>query len=79
MVSIERAERIVARLTVEDKGKLRRCIDECLFAAIKFDETGKPEYFVKMKNSMERFIETLKLLETEAKKLLFYPFFFYGA
>ncbi|MEM2969340.1 MAG: hypothetical protein QXR63_00210 [Candidatus Bathyarchaeia archaeon] len=61
----ERTERLVARLTKEEKSKLRQCIDECLFAAIKFDETGKPEYFAKMKNAMKEFMKTLKTLEKE--------------
>jgi hypothetical protein len=65
MSSIEKAERIVARLTAEDKRKLRNYIDECLLAAIKFDETWKPEHFIKMKNSMERFLGTLDRLEKE--------------
>jgi len=66
MGSVEKAERVVARLTEEDKYKLRRRIDECLLAAIKFDETRKAEYFVKMKDSLEMFMETLERLEREA-------------
>ncbi|MEM3565928.1 MAG: hypothetical protein QXK18_03530 [Candidatus Bathyarchaeia archaeon] len=62
---LEKAESVVARLTEEDRIKLRRLIDECLLAAINFDETGKPEYFVKMKNSMEKFMEVLEQLENE--------------
>jgi hypothetical protein len=63
---MERAERVVARLTVEDMIELRQGIDECLFAAIKFDETGKTEYFVKMKNSCQTFLQILYELEKEA-------------
>jgi hypothetical protein len=51
------------------QGKLRRFIDGCLIAIIKFDETRKPEYFVKMKNSMERFVKTLEQLERESNSL----------
>jgi hypothetical protein len=66
MSSIKRAECIVAKLTAKDRRKLRRFIDGCLIAIIKFDETRKPEYFVKMKNSMERFMKTLEQLEKES-------------
>ncbi|MEM3573675.1 MAG: hypothetical protein QXJ62_05550 [Nitrososphaeria archaeon] len=63
---LEKAEKVVTRLSDEDRVKLRQFIDECLSAAIKFDQTGKPEYFVKMKGSIEKFMETLKQLEKEA-------------
>ncbi|MEM2130121.1 MAG: hypothetical protein QXZ70_05945 [Candidatus Bathyarchaeia archaeon] len=63
---LEKAENVVTRLSEEDRIKLRQFIDECLSAAIKFDETGKPEYFVKMKCSIEKFMETLEQLEKEA-------------
>ncbi|MEM3458970.1 MAG: hypothetical protein QXN36_00055 [Candidatus Bathyarchaeia archaeon] len=62
-----KAENVVARLTREDRIKLRQLIDECLSAAINFDETGKPEYFVKMKDSVEGFMKTLKQLEKEPR------------
>lgn len=63
---LEKAENVVARLTEEDRIKLRQLIDECLSAAIKFDETGKPEHFVEMKSSMERFMKTLEQMEEES-------------
>lgn len=62
---LERAERVVAKLTEEDRCKLRQCIDECLSVAIMFDETGKPEYFAIMKNAIEEFMKTLRVLEKE--------------
>ncbi|MCS7114722.1 MAG: hypothetical protein RMJ15_01140 [Nitrososphaerota archaeon] len=62
---LERAERAVAKLTEEDRYKLRQCIDECLCAAIMFDENGKLEYFVRMKNAMKGFMKTLRMLEKE--------------
>jgi len=62
---LKRAERAVARLTEEDRCKLRQCIDECLCAAMLFDETGKMEYFAMMKNAMEEFVKTLRVLEKE--------------
>jgi hypothetical protein len=65
MKNIEKAERAIARLTAEDKRKLRNYIDECLLAAIKFDETWKLEHFIKLKNSMEKFLGTLDRLEKE--------------
>lgn len=63
---LEKAERVVARMTAEDRYKLRLYIDDCLSAAIKFDETRKPGYFVKMKDSMKKFLETLEQLEGKA-------------
>ncbi|MEM3827959.1 MAG: hypothetical protein QXP36_01910 [Conexivisphaerales archaeon] len=63
MDEIEKAQHIIAKLTEENRIKLRQCIDECLSAAIKFNETGKPDYFVKMKSSLEKFMETLEQLE----------------
>jgi len=63
---LEKAESVVARLTEEDRCKLSQLIDECLSAAIKFDETGKPEYFVKLKGSIDKFMGTLEQLEKEA-------------
>lgn len=65
MDALKRAERAVAKLTEENRCKLRNCIDECLCAAILFDETGKLEYLAKMKNAMKEFINTLRLLEKE--------------
>lgn len=62
---LERTERVVEKLTEADRIKLRRCIDECLSAALMFDETGEPEYFAMMRNAMEEFMETLRLLEKD--------------
>ena len=62
---LEKAENLVARLTKEDRIKLRQLADKCLAAAIKFNETGKPEYFVKMKGSIKKLTETLEQLERE--------------
>jgi len=65
MSSIEKAKRIVAGLTAEYRRKLRHHVDECLRAAIKFDETRRSEYFVEMKSSIKKFMETLEQLEKE--------------
>jgi|YelNatPaOPRAMG01_1025707.scaffolds.fasta_scaffold33673_3 hypothetical protein len=65
MKNIEKAERVIARLNAKDKRKLRYYIDECLLAAIKFDETRAPEHLIKMKSSMEKFLGTLDRLEKE--------------
>ena len=65
MSSIEKAKRIVARLTAEYRRKLRHHVDECLMVAIKFDENRRSEYFVEMKSSIKKFMETLEQLEKE--------------
>jgi hypothetical protein len=63
---LKKARRLVAKLTEEDRIKLRLCsIDECLSAAIMFEEAGKAKHFAKMKNTMENFVKTLRLLEKE--------------
>jgi hypothetical protein len=62
---LKKARRVVAKLTKEDRIKLRLCIDECLSAAIMFEEAGKAKHFAKMKNTMENFVKTLRLLEKE--------------
>lgn len=62
---LKRAERAAEKLAEADRNKLRRCIDERLSAAIMFDETRKLEYFARMKNIMEEFMETLRLLEKD--------------
>jgi len=66
MKDIKKAERVTARLTAEDMRKLRNYIDECLLAAIKFNKTRKAIHFIKMKNSMQKFLGTLDMLEKEA-------------
>ncbi|MEM3700200.1 MAG: hypothetical protein QXL57_04975 [Candidatus Bathyarchaeia archaeon] len=62
----EHAEKVVKKLTKENMEHLRRQIDECLKMAIKFDETGKAKYFVKMKNSCQTFLQMLNELEKKA-------------
>jgi len=52
-------ESVVVRLNEGDRIKLRRFIDEYLSTATKFDKTGKPEYFVKMNGSLEKFMKHL--------------------
>jgi len=52
----ERAEKVVKKLTKEDRERLRTQIDNCLLMAIKFDETGKAEYYAKMKNYCQTFL-----------------------
>ena len=65
MDALERAKRVIAKLTDEDRIKLRQCVDKCLSAAIMFNKTRKAEYFTKMKDIMENFMKTLELLEKE--------------
>jgi hypothetical protein len=62
----EQAEKVVKKLTKEDKKRLRRQIDHCLLMAIKFNETGKAEYYVKMKNYCQTFLQILDELEKKA-------------
>jgi len=66
MDSITTARRVVAKLTAEDLKKLGRYVDDCLLAAIRFDETQKPEHFIQMKRSIEAFFETIDTWEKRA-------------
>lgn len=75
MVSMEKAGRLVARLTVDDRVKLRQCIDECLSAAIKFDETGKPEYFVINEEFYRRVHENIRAIRKGVKSFIKYLLF----
>jgi len=59
----EDAEKIIKKLTKEDRRRLRNHIDDCLLMAIKFDETGKAEYYVKMKNYCQTFLQMLDELK----------------
>ncbi|MEM3697746.1 MAG: hypothetical protein QXQ94_09665 [Candidatus Bathyarchaeia archaeon] len=73
---LEKAKSVVARLTEEYRIKLRQLIDECLSAATNFDETGKPEYFVKMKGSMRSLWKRWSGWRRKPRKGgLFYPCF----
>jgi len=56
---LERVEKVVKNLTKEDKECLRRQIYNCLLMAIKFDETGKAEYYVKMNDCCKTFLQML--------------------
>jgi len=57
---MEEVERVVKKLTKEEKDRLMRELDHCVLMANKFYETGKPEYYVRMEATCEKFLETLK-------------------
>jgi predicted glycoside hydrolase/deacetylase ChbG (UPF0249 family) len=64
--TFEQVEKVVKKLTKEDKGRLRHQINNCLSMAIKFNETGEAEYYAKMKNSCQTFLQMLDELEKKA-------------
>ena len=57
---LEEVERVVKKLTEEEKNRLMHELDHCVLMANKFYETGKPEYYVRMETACETFLETLK-------------------
>ena len=61
----EEMERVVAKLTKKDIDRLTHDLDHCLLMANKFYETKKPEYYVRMEASCEKFLETLKALRSK--------------
>jgi len=62
----EQAEKVVKKLTKKDKERLRHQLDNCLIMANKFDETGKAEYYAKMKNYCQTFLQMLDELEKKS-------------
>jgi hypothetical protein len=64
----EDIQKVVEKLSREDRRKLLHDLDHCLLMANKFEETGKPEYYVRMKSACETFLETLNKLEEKAGK-----------
>jgi len=52
--SLDKAKRIVEKLTDEDFKRLRQCLDKCMAMAVEFCESGKSEYYVKMKEHCEQ-------------------------
>jgi hypothetical protein len=63
----EEIQKVVKRLSREDR-KLLHDLDHCSLMTNKFEETGKPEYYVRMKSACETFLETLNKLEEKASK-----------
>ena len=62
---LEEMERVVAKMTKKDIDRLMHDLDHCLLMANKFYETKKPEYYVRMEASCEKFLETLKALRSK--------------
>jgi len=63
---LERVEKVVSKLSRKDREALLHDLDHCLLMANKFEETGKPEYFVIMKTACKTFLEKLEELEAKA-------------
>jgi hypothetical protein len=61
-------QKVVEGLSRDDRKKLLHDLDHCLLMANKFEETGKPEYYVRMKSACETFLEALNKLEEKAGK-----------
>ncbi len=57
---IEEVERIVGKLSDKDVEDLMHSLDHCLLMANKFYETRKPEYYVRMEATCQKFMEQLK-------------------
>jgi len=68
MARLEDIQKIVEKLSKEDRKELLHSFDRCLLMVNKFEETGKPEYYVRMKSACETFLETLDKLEERAEK-----------
>jgi len=63
---LERVEKVVSKLSRKDREALLHDLDHCLLMANKFEETGKTEYFVRMKTACKTFLEKLEELEAKA-------------
>jgi len=64
----EDIQKVVEKLSKEDRKELLHSFDYCLLMANKFEETGKPEYYVRMKAACETFLETLTKFEERASE-----------
>lgn len=64
----EGIQKVVEKLSKEDRRKLLHDLDHCLLMANRFEETGKPEYYVRMKSTCETFLETLSKLEERVRE-----------
>jgi hypothetical protein len=63
MARLEDIQKVVEKLSREDRRKLLHSLDHCLLMANKFEETGKTEHFVRMKSACEAFLEDLTKFE----------------
>jgi len=68
MARLEDIQKMVEKLSKEDRKELLYSFDHCLLMVNKFEETGKPEYYVRIKSACETFLETLDKLEERAEK-----------
>jgi len=68
MARLEDVQKVVERLSKADRKELLRSLDHCLLMVDKFEETGKPEFYVGMRSACEAFLETLDNLEGKAGK-----------
>ena len=59
---MEEVERVVEKLSDKDVEDLMHSLDHCLLTANKFYETRKPEYYIRMEATCEKFMEKLKKL-----------------
>jgi hypothetical protein len=64
----EDIQKVVEKLSKEDRKELLHSLDHCLLMANKFEETGKPEYYVRMKSACQTFLETLSKFEERASE-----------
>jgi hypothetical protein len=63
MAKLEDVQKVVEKLSKEDKKELLHSLDHCILMANKFEETGKAEHYVRMKSACTNFLETLDALE----------------
>jgi len=66
LARLEDIQRVIDKLSKEDRRKLLHSLDHCLLMANKFEETGKAEHFVRMKSACESFLEELAKFEKQA-------------
>jgi transcriptional regulator of NAD metabolism len=66
MAKMEDVEKVVEKLSKEDRKELLHDFDHCVLMVNKFEETGKAEYYVRMKSACSAFLETLDKFERRA-------------
>jgi len=66
--TFEDIQKVVEKLSKEDRKELLHSFDHCLLMVNKFEETGKPEHYVCMKSTCETFLETLSKFEERASE-----------
>jgi len=68
MARLKDVQKVVERLSKADRKELLRSFDHCLLMVNRFEETGKPGYYVRMRPACEAFLGTLDKLEEKAGK-----------